>query len=77
MHLKVEDSEERTMPESHKESHHEHHHADTGPHPKKDHSEVAYWRRAHLDWKFWVGAVAIAVAIAIYVLTLDLSSVPR
>jgi hypothetical protein len=65
------------MPEDHQNHPHEHHHADTGPKPKKDHSEVAYWRRAHLDWKFWVGAAFIAAAIVIYVLTLDLSSVPR
>jgi ABC-type Zn2+ transport system substrate-binding protein/surface adhesin len=65
------------MPEDHQNHPHEHHHADTGPKPKKDHSEVAYWRRAHLDWKFWVGAAAIAAAIVIYVLTLDLSSVAR
>ncbi len=62
------------MHENHPEAHH---HADTGPRPKKDHSEVAYWRRAHLDWKFWVGAVFIAAAIIVYVLTLDLSTVPR
>jgi hypothetical protein len=65
------------MPEDHQNHPHEHHHADTGPKPKKDHSELAYWRRAHLDWKFWVGAAAITAAIVIYVLTLDLSSVPR
>ncbi len=65
------------MPEDHQDHPHEHHHADTGPKPKKDHGEVAYWRRAHLDWKFWVGAAFIAAAIVIYVLTLDLSSVPR
>jgi hypothetical protein len=29
------------------------------------------------DWKFWVGVVCIIAAIVIYVLTLDLSTVPR
>ena len=30
-----------------------------------------YWRRMHRDWRFWVGALLI------YVLTGDLSWVPR
>jgi len=54
----------------------DHRHADTGP--KAPHEQaVPYWKRAHKDWKFWVGVVAIAVAIVIYVCSLDLSSVPR
>jgi hypothetical protein len=53
----------------------EHRHADTGPHHPHE-QRKPYWQRAHLDWKFWVGAIAIAVAVVIYVLTLDLSSVP-
>lgn len=56
--------------------HPDHHHAETGPvmpHSQKD----AYWKRAHKDWKFWVGVVAIAIAIAVYVLSLDLSTVPH
>ncbi len=59
-----------------KENHGDHRHADTGPRAPHE-SAVPYWKRAHKDWKFWVGAVCIAVAIVIYVLTLDLSSVPR
>ncbi len=56
--------------------HHKHHHPDTGPHephPRK----IPYWQRAHKDWKFWAGVVFIAAALAIYVVTLDLSTVPR
>jgi hypothetical protein len=60
------------MPEG---KHPDHHHAETGPEPT--HTQKApYWQRAHKDWKFWVGAMAIAVAIVIYVLSLDLSTVP-
>ena len=36
-----------------------------------------YWRRMHLDWRFWVGAVFMAAALAIYVLSGDLAWVPR
>jgi len=39
--------------------------------------ELPYWQRAHKDWKFWVGVIAIFSALFIYVTTLDLSSVPR
>lgn len=61
------------MPEG---KHPDHHHADTGPHPSQEHT-APYWKRAHKDWKFWVGVVFIALALAIYISTLDLSSVPR
>jgi len=60
------------MPEG---KHPDHHHDDTGPdlpHPQ----QAPYWKRAHKDWRFWVGVVAIFAAIFIYVTTLDLSSVP-
>ena len=46
-------------------------------HEKNHHPPKPYWRRAHTDWKFWVGVVALAVAITIYVMTVDLSMVPR
>jgi len=36
-----------------------------------------YWMRAHLDWRFWVGVGFIAAALAIYLVTVDLSLVPR
>lgn len=53
-----------------------HHHPDTGPrapHPRG----IPYWQRAHKDWKFWVGVVAIAMAVVVYVGSLDLSTVPH
>ena len=46
-------------------------------HEKNHHPPKPYWRRAHTDWKFWVAVVALAVAITIYVMTVDLSMVPR
>jgi hypothetical protein len=56
--------------------HPDHRHAETGPVAPHDRQQP-YWKRAHKDWKFWVGVVAIAAAIAIYVLSLDLSTVPH
>jgi hypothetical protein len=37
----------------------------------------AYWKRAHHDWRFWVGFFFMMLAIAIYVLSEDLSLVPH
>jgi len=36
-----------------------------------------YWRRMHRDWRFWVGALFMSAALGIYILTGDLSWVPR
>jgi len=46
-------------------------------HEKNFHPPKPYWRRAHTDWKFWVVVLFLAAAIAIYVMTVDLSLVPR
>jgi len=61
------------MPEG---KHPDHHHAETGP-VEPHEQQLPYWKRAHKDWKFWVGVVFIAAAITIYVLSLDLSTVPH
>lgn len=39
--------------------------------------EKPYWQRAHRDWRFWVGVVCMAVAIYVYVMSNDLSMLPR
>lgn len=31
-----------------------------------------YWRRAHHDWRFWIGLILMLVAISIFVLSDDL-----
>jgi hypothetical protein len=36
-----------------------------------------YWKRAHHDWRFLLGMVLVFAAIAIYVMSDDLSLVPR
>ena len=64
------------MPENHDTHEHKHHHPQTGPVAPHE-QQQPYWKRAHKDWKFWVGVVCIAIAITIYVLSLDLSTVPH
>lgn len=41
------------------------------------HINRAYWKRAHHDWRFWVGLVLMFVAIAIYVMSDNLALLPR
>ena len=36
-----------------------------------------YWRRAHHDWRFWVGMGFMLAALAIYVLSDDLAFLPH
>ena len=40
------------------------------------HGHIPYWKRAHHNWRFWFGLIAMLVAIGIYVGTNDLSMVP-
>ena len=32
-----------------------------------------YWRRAHRDWRVWLGVVLMLAAMTIYIMTGDLS----
>lgn len=41
------------------------------------HDQRPYWARAHHDWRFWIGLVLMLVAITIYVVSDDLSWLPR
>ncbi len=41
------------------------------------HEDGPYWRRAHQDWRFWIGMVLMLTAITIYVLSDDLAFLPR
>jgi hypothetical protein len=54
-----------------------HHHPQEGPHPPHDEDYVPYWKRAHKDWRFWVGVAFIGAALTVYITTVDLSLVPR
>jgi hypothetical protein len=46
-------------------------------HVTSAHVPDRYWKRAHHDWRFWVGLFFMLLAITIYVLTEDLSFVPH
>ncbi len=35
-----------------------------------------YWRRAHRDWRFWLGVLLMCAAITTYFMSDDLSLVP-
>ena len=50
------------------------HHRHLGPHPDspKD-GQRPYWKRAHRDWRVWVGVIVILAAMAIFLMTGDLS----
>jgi hypothetical protein len=37
------------------------------------HDQGPYWRRAHRDWRVWVGLFFMLAAITIYVMSNDLS----
>jgi len=46
-------------------------------HVHTHHDELPYWRRAHRDWRFWIGLTLMLAAITMYVLSENLSMVPR
>jgi hypothetical protein len=41
------------------------------------HEPTPYWKRAHHDWRVWVGLFFMFTAITIYVLSDDLSFFPH
>jgi hypothetical protein len=43
--------------------------------PHAAHVHLPYWKRAHRDWRFWVGFFCISVALFIYITSVDLSLV--
>jgi hypothetical protein len=45
-----------------------------GEHIPRD--TTPYWKRAHRDWRLWVGLFFMLAAVGIYVATVDLSMVP-
>ena len=40
------------------------------------HQDVAYWRRTHRDWRFWLGLFLMVVAITVFFMSVDLSLAP-
>jgi hypothetical protein len=41
------------------------------------HDPDPYWKRAHRDWRVWIGVVLMLAAMLIYLMTCDLSWRPR
>jgi hypothetical protein len=46
-------------------------------HDKVSHDAIPYWKRAHRDWVFWVGLFLMLSAAIVYVLSDNLSLLPR
>jgi hypothetical protein len=36
-----------------------------------------YWRRAHHDWRFWIGLSLMLLAISVYILSDNLTLLPH
>jgi hypothetical protein len=53
-----------------------HHNHGTDPH-RVHHHHVPYWKRAHTDWRFWIGVILMLGAMIVYVMSLDLRWQPR
>ena len=58
------------------------HHGNEGPDPGSVRHEAhrdqrPYWKRAHHDWRVWVGLFFMLAAITIYVLSDDLAFLPH
>jgi len=53
------------------------HHRHGGPHPDSPQDgQRPYWKRAHRDWRVWIGLFFCLAAIIIYVLSEDLAFMP-
>jgi hypothetical protein len=53
------------------------HHRHGGPHEgSAQEGQRPYWKRAHRDWRVWVGLFFMFAAIIIYVLSEDLAWMP-
>ena len=44
---------------------------------RSHHDHVPYWKRAHTDWRFWIGVLLMLAAMIAYVLSDDLAWRPR
>ncbi|MEO6786295.1 MAG: hypothetical protein ABI318_09205 [Chthoniobacteraceae bacterium] len=58
-----------------KSNHGHHPHGDGHINPFSP-THIPYWKRAHTDWRFWIGVLLMLAAISAYVSTLDLAERP-
>ena len=56
-------------------SRHRHNHGSDLSRSHQDH--VPYWKRAHTDWRFWIGVLLMLASMIAYVLSDDLAWRPR
>ena len=56
-----------------------HSHDDHGRlvHDSVHHADRPYWKRAHRDWRFWVGVILMLAAMSMFVMNRDLPWLPR
>jgi len=54
-------------------SHHHHHNRHESGDGGVHHNHVPYWKRAHSDWRFWIGVMLMFAAMIIYVMSGDLA----
>ncbi len=59
------------------ESKHHNHGNEGSARQSVPHGQRPYWKRAHHDWRFWLGLVLMLAAIAIYVMSDDLAFLPH
>ncbi len=55
----------------------QHHHQHGSESETGHHVHIPYWKRAHTDWRFWIGIILMFVAMMVYVITGDLAWRPR
>ena len=53
------------------------HHGNEGPEASPVQNPDPYWKRAHHDWRFWVGMFFMFAAIIIFVLSDNLAFLPH
>jgi len=46
-------------------------------HHPAPHDQLPYWKRAHHDWRFWIGLGFMFAAITIFVLSDNLAFLPH
>ncbi len=58
------------------ENEHHHHRSAKQEQNKVHNNQPPYWKRAHHDWRFWVGLSLCLIAIVYYIMSVDFSLRP-
>jgi hypothetical protein len=54
-----------------------HHRQEGQEHNNSHHNHSPYWRRAHRDWRIWVGMFLMLAAIIYYIMSEDFAFAPH